>query len=68
VPTYYSSDYRLSSLETFTLGIEATVHLGERCDLRLGYQRYWMRGLDHQTRQSAYPGANIFTVGLNYRF
>jgi hypothetical protein len=68
VPTYYSSDYRLSFLETFTLGIEGTVHLGERCDLRLGYQRYWMRGLDHQTLQSVYPSANIFTVGLNYRF
>ena len=48
VPTYYSSDYRLSFLETFTLGIEATIHLGEQCDLRLGYQRYWMRGLDHR--------------------
>jgi len=35
---------------------------------RLGYQRYWMRGLDHQTLQSVYPSANIFTVGLNYRF
>lgn len=68
VPTYYSSDYRLSSLETLTLGIDATFHLGARWDLRLGYQRYWMHGLDHQTRQSAYPDTNIFTVGLNYRF
>jgi hypothetical protein len=68
VPQYYSSDYRLSFLETFTLGIEGTVHLGRRCNLRLGYQRYWMRGLDHQTLQSTYPGANIFTIGLNYTF
>ena len=68
VPRYYSSDYRLSFLETFTLGIEATIHLGERCDLWLGYQRYWMRGLDHQTLQSTYPGAHIYTIGLNYRF
>ena len=68
VPRYYSSDYRLSFLETFTLGIEATVKLRERLDLRLGYQRYWMRGLDHQTLQSTYPGASIFTIGLNYAF
>lgn len=68
VPTYYSSDYRLSSLETFTLGIGATVHLGERSDLRLGYQHYWMHGLDHETLQSTYPAAHIFTVGLEYRF
>jgi hypothetical protein len=68
VPQYYSSDYRLSFMETFTLGIEGTVHLGERWDLRLGYQRYWMHGLDHQTLQAAYPGASIFTIGLNYTF
>ena len=68
VPRYYSSDYRLSFLETVTLGLEGTVRLGEQCDLRLSYQRYWMRGLDHQTRQATYPGANIFTLGLNYTF
>jgi hypothetical protein len=66
VPTYYSSDYRLSFLETFTLGIEATVHLGEHFDLAMGYQRYWMRGLDHETLQSTYPRANIYTIGLTY--
>jgi hypothetical protein len=68
VPTYYSSDYRLSSMETFTLGIEGTVHLGEQFDLRLGYQRYWMHGLDHVTMQATYPNANIFTIGLSYSF
>ncbi|HET6248527.1 MAG TPA: DUF3570 domain-containing protein [Tepidisphaeraceae bacterium] len=68
VPRYYSSDYRLSAFQTFTLGLEGTIHLSDRFDLRLGYQRYWMRGLDHQTLQSAYPGASIFTIGLNYTF
>jgi hypothetical protein len=68
VPQYFSSDYRLSFLETFTLGLEATVKLQEHCDLKLGYQRYWMRGLDHQTLQSTYPSANIFTVGLNVTY
>jgi hypothetical protein len=68
VPQYYSSDYRLSFMETFTLGIEGTVHLGDRWDLRLGYQRYLMRGLDHQTLQATYPSASIFSIGLNYTF
>lgn len=68
VPAYYSSDYRLSFLETFTLGLEGTVKLHEHCDLRLGYQRYWMRGLDRVTQQSTYPNANIFTIGLNFLF
>jgi hypothetical protein len=68
VPRYYSSDYRLSFLETFTLGLEANIKLHEHCDLRLGYQRYWMRGLDHVTLQSTYPSANIFTIGVNFSF
>lgn len=68
VPPHYSSDYRLSSLETYTAGLKANVRLGEKCELWLGCQRYWMRGLDHVTGQSAYPCANIFTVGLSYAF
>lgn len=68
VPRFYSSDYRLSNLETFTLGLEANVKLREHFDLHVGYQRYWMRGMDHETDQSAYPKANIFTVGLTYTF
>jgi len=68
VPAFYSSDYRLSFLETFTLGLEANVELFEHWDLFLGYQRYWMHGLDGQTVQSTYPSANIFTIGLTYAF
>jgi hypothetical protein len=68
VPSNYSADYRLSELETFTLGIDATIKLRDQLDLHLGYQRYWMRGLDHETDQSTYPKANILTVGLTYRF
>jgi len=68
MPSFYSADYRLSKLEAFTLGLDSTIKLGEHCDLRLGYQRYWMHGLDHETDQSTYPKANIFTVGLMFRF
>ena len=68
VPKFYSADYRLSKMETLTLGLEATIKLREHLDLHLGYQRYWMHGLDHETDQSTYPKANIFTVGLSYAF
>jgi hypothetical protein len=68
VPKNYSSDYRLSKMETYTLGVDATIKLREHFDLHLGYQRYWMQGLDHETDQSVYPKANIFTIGLTYAF
>lgn len=68
VPRFYSADYRLSKMETFTLGLEANVKLSEHFDLHLGYQRYWLHGLDHETDQSTYPKANIFTIGLSYAF
>ncbi len=68
VPHFYSSDYRLSRMEAFTLGIEANIKLQEHFDLHLGYQRYWLHGLDHETDQAAYPKANIFTVGLMMTF
>lgn len=67
-PRFYSADYRLSEMETYTLGLEATLKLRKQLDLHLGYQRYWMRGLDHETDQSTYPKANIFTVGLTFTF
>ena len=68
VPRFYSSDYRLSALESFTLGLQANVKLHEHWNLQLGYQRYWMRGVDHETVQSTYPAASIYTIGLNFTF
>ncbi len=68
VPQFYSSDYRLSEMQTVTLGIEANIKIREQFDLHFGYQRYWMRGLDGQTNQETYPKANIFTVGLTYTY
>jgi hypothetical protein len=68
VPKYYSADYRLSDMESYSLGLEANVKLKKHMDLHFGYHRYWMRGLDHETDQSTYPKANIFTVGFTYSF
>jgi hypothetical protein len=68
VPGFYSADYRLSELQTITLGFEANIKLRDKWDLHVGYQRYWMRGLDGETDQATYPKANIFTIGLTYSF
>lgn len=68
VPRFYSSDYRLSFLETYTLGIEADITLHDQWHLHLGYQRYWMHGLDGVTVQSTYPNANVYTIGLTFSY
>lgn len=68
VPTYYSADYRLSKMETFTFGVEASARVTDWLTLDLAYKRYQMNGLDGVTSQSAYPNANIVTVGARLWF
>lgn len=68
VPRYYSADYRLSEMETFTYGVQVTVTLWERLLLDAGYKRYEMVGLDGVTSQEMYPSANIITVGARLKF
>jgi hypothetical protein len=61
---FYSSDYRLSHLQTIDAGIKVIVKITAWLSLDVAYDRYLMRGLDHLTPQSAYPNANTFTVGF----
>lgn len=68
VPSYYSSDYRLSSFSSWTYGVKATVTLAEALALEAGFKRYEMRGNDSITSASAYPTANILTLGLSIWF
>lgn len=68
VPAYYSADYRLSRMETFTFGVEASARVTDWLTLDLAYKRYEMRGLDGVTSQSAYPKANVVTVGARLWF
>lgn len=59
----YSSDYRLSALDTMTYGIKVAWSPGARFQLDVAYDRYAMRGRDGVTPQSAYPRANVLTFG-----
>jgi Protein of unknown function (DUF3570) len=67
-PKYYSADYRLSKMETFTFGVELSGRVTDWLTLDLAYKRYDMRGLDGVTSQSAYPKANIVTIGARLWF
>lgn len=67
-PSYYSADYRLSALDTWTAGVHMNLLLGEHVRLELEYKRYEMRGTDDATWQSAYPSAHVFTAGLALGF
>lgn len=68
-PEFYSSDHRLSHLQTFTFGIKAMIKVHEHFTIDAGYQRYVMEGLDGGvTSPTAYPKAHIFTIGARIWF
>jgi hypothetical protein len=68
IPPYYSADYRLSHMQTFTYGVAVSVKVINQVSVDFSYERYAMYGLDHVTSPSAYPKANIFTVGARLWF
>ena len=67
-PDAYSSDYRLSQLNTYTLGGTVTVKVAEMATLTFTYKRYRMVGTDGVTLESAYPTANVYTAGFSLCF
>lgn len=60
---FYSSDYRLSALQTFTYGVKLVWEASASLQFDAAFERYDMRGTDRVTPQSAYCRANIITVG-----
>jgi hypothetical protein len=67
-PDVYSSDYRLSEFNSFAGGLDVTWRFHKHASLDAGYMRYVMQGLDGKTSQSAYPSANVFTIGARIWF
>ena len=61
---FYSSDYRLSKMETANLGVKLSYIINDHASLDFTYERYLMRGLDHVTPQDAYTNANTLTFGI----
>jgi hypothetical protein len=63
---HYSSDYRLSAMQTFTYGAKLIWHGPAGLEFDAAFERYDMRGTDRVTPQSAYARANITTLGVKY--
>ena len=68
IPQYYSADYRLSALNSYTYGISLSVQVHQRVSLELGYKRYVMHGTDGVTAAAQYPTANVFGGTLTIWF
>ena len=63
---FYSSDYRLSALRTYTYGLKLIWNATEALQFDAAFERYDMRGTDRVTPQSAYCRAKIITVGARF--
>ena len=67
-PRSFSSDYRLSELETYTAGVGIRWEITDNVSVDLAYKRYEMRGLDAAVWDSAFPNAHVYTVGMGFRW
>ena len=63
---YYSSDFRLSAEDSTSLGLKATWKASERIHIDGAYERYVLSGRDGVTLASAYPRANITSIGVKF--
>jgi hypothetical protein len=68
IPSYYSADYRLSEMETFTFGAKLIIQINDRIRIDGAYTRYDMQGLDGRTVQDAYPKASVYSIGATWSF
>jgi len=63
---FFSSDYRLSALRSYTYGLKAVWTIADRWQLNASLSRYEMQGKDDVTPDSAYTRATIITAGLKF--
>jgi hypothetical protein len=63
-PQFYSSDYRVSELETFSAGLKLIWRPSDRFAFDIGFDRYEQQGTDGVTSQEFYPVADVYTGGV----
>ena len=63
---FYSSDYRLSEMQTCTYGLKVVWNATDMLQFDAAYEWYDMRGTDGVTPQSAYCQAKILTLGARF--
>ena len=68
LPKYYSSDYRLSALNSYTCGLTVSAKVHDRFSFDLAYKRYAMYGTDGITSPGQYPKANVLSAGFTIWF
>ncbi len=61
---FYSADYRLAELDTFSAGVTLTWKIRDGLAVDATYDRYVMHGRDGVTSAQAFPDADVFTVGV----
>ncbi len=67
----YSADYRLSSLDTMSLGLRLRYHINDAFSASAAYERYAMEGSGSGSDVSpseSYPDANLWTFGISAQF
>ncbi len=62
-PAAYSSDYRVSALNSLGYGLKLVFVPNARIQFDAEYLRYEQSGTDGVTPDDAYPAANVFIVG-----
>lgn len=65
---FYSSDHRLSKMQSLNIGLKLRWEVTDRLTLDANIERYTLRGLDDVTPDSTYSKANVFTLGGVWRF
>lgn len=63
---FYSSDYRLSAMRTWTYGVKLIWNVSDHVQVDAALEQYDMHGRDGVTSKSAYPKARIVTVGARF--
>ncbi|HEY1765658.1 MAG TPA: DUF3570 domain-containing protein [Opitutaceae bacterium] len=66
VGPYYTSDFRLSAMDSYSYGLRFVWKPSHWAELDLAYDRYQMHGRDGITSASAYPTAGISTAGAKF--
>jgi hypothetical protein len=67
-PAEYSSDYRLSALNSMSYGLKLVWHPVERFAVDAAYDYYQQSGADGETAGDLYPTAHVVTMGARLWF
>ena len=65
---HYSSDYRVSAMQSVSYGVGAEFRINEMMALSLKFERYEMSGQSAETPDIFFPTAQVASVGVSLTF